>query len=108
MEAAGLAVSAYKGVYLVSRFLYKTAISAKHYNGEQKDLLLEFLIGFLRFRALWKVLVDNDGEFVEGKDFQQEWLSIFSGILEEICVCFLDYAKIVDDFDEEYQKYSSY
>ena len=71
MESASLAVSAYKDVYLISKFLYKTAISAKHYKEERNDLLLEFRTEFLCFRAFWKILVDNDGEVVEDKDFQQ-------------------------------------
>lgn len=62
---AGLAlavVAAFKDVYYISRFVYRTACSAKHYREEQRALLLEFRHEFLYLKTFWRVIVPRAGE----------------------------------------------
>lgn len=65
MEAASLAlgvVAAFKDLYYVSRFVYRTACSAKHYRDEQRALLLEFRHEFLYLKTFWRVIVPFTGK----------------------------------------------
>lgn len=58
-------VGAFKEVYLLAKFVYKTIHSAAHYQEEEKSLVREFKIELLHLRSFWIVFTKADGKLIE-------------------------------------------
>lgn len=76
--SGGLAVvGAFKEVYLLAKFVYKTIHSASHYQDEEKSLVREFKIEVLHLRSFWIVFTKADGKLIEDDPLNQ--VSRYSG-----------------------------
>lgn len=70
--SAILAVAeAFKEVYLLANFVYKTARSASHYQEEEKSLIAEFELELLHFRSFWAVFTRTDGNLIDDDALNQ-------------------------------------
>lgn len=58
-------VEAFKEVYLLARFVYKTAQSASHFKEEEKSLLKGFEDELLHLRSFWVIFTRADGKLIE-------------------------------------------
>lgn len=64
-------VAAFKDIYFVSRFVYRTACSARHYREEQRELLIEFRHEFLYLITFWRVIVPDAGKVASEDQLSQ-------------------------------------
>lgn len=104
----GLAVfSAFKEVYLLSRFIYRTVGSAQHSITQRETLQTEFKIEMLWLRSFGRLYLQNNG-IMDDSDLNREWLIQVRDILERLRLICGDYAKLAPEEDEEYRKYSPY
>ncbi|KAI3401786.1 hypothetical protein diail_8164 [Diaporthe ilicicola] len=99
---------AFKEVYLLARFVYKTARSAAQYKEEENSLVSEFEIELLHFRSFWRVFTRADGNLIDDDALNREWLQQINIVVKELHVHFIDYAKIATHNDEDYRQYSPY
>lgn len=58
-------VEVFKDVYLLARFVYKTAKSASHCHEEEKDLIADFELELMHFKSFWVMFTKFDGKFVD-------------------------------------------
>lgn len=58
-------VEAFKEVYLLAKFVYKTAQSASHFKEEEKALFDEFEGELLSLESFWAIFVKADGSLIE-------------------------------------------
>lgn len=70
-------VEAFKEVYLLARFVYKTAQSASHFKEEERSLLEEFEGELLHLRSFWVIFTRADGKLIEDNILNQVSLDQF-------------------------------
>lgn len=110
MEGVGIALAAFtafKEVYLLSKFISRTIASAKHHQTERASLHVEFEIEFLYLRSLGRLFLQNDG-VMNDHGLDEEWLHKIYQILERLRTCCGDYAKLASEQDKDYQDFSPY
>ncbi|KAF3917108.1 hypothetical protein ABW20_dc0105087 [Dactylellina cionopaga] len=101
-------VAAFKDVYLVGKFIHKTACSVKSYFGEQDILHAKFKLELLHLRSFGRLLTRNDGNVIDDELLNIEWLESVKFILDRLRETFADYSKIAAERDDDYKKYSPY
>ena len=76
MDPASLSLgvlTAFKEVYLVAKFVYKTAASAKHHSSEQRTTLAEFHYEFLYIHSFRQVLLLHKSKIVNEDQLNKVW-----------------------------------
>lgn len=64
-------VELFKEVYLLARFVYKSAKSASHWQDEEKDLVADFDFQLMHFKSFWVMFTKYDGKFVDDEQLTQ-------------------------------------
>ncbi|KAL1616249.1 hypothetical protein SLS54_008542 [Diplodia seriata] len=131
-DPLSLAVNIYttfKEVYLVSKFIHRTVLSAKNHTQERRSLRLEFEHELLFLQSLGRIYLGANG-IVHSPDLDQvgllllllwlpkltpdiihglqRWLQYVFDILERMRLVCGDYARIAAEDDAEYRQYSPF
>ncbi len=110
LEGASLglaAFTAFKEVYLLSKFIQRIIASASHHNAERSALQIEFETEFLFLRSLGVLFLQNDGVMAED-GLNQQWLEQIRSIFDHLRIICGDYARLAAEEDQDYQKFSPY
>jgi hypothetical protein len=107
-EIAFETASALKEVYLISKFIAKTARSARHHDQERAELEEELDLEHLYIRSFGLFFFQNEGTLVPNEGLNQEWLKKLSWMLDNLRLAFGDYAKLAAEGDADYQIHSPY
>lgn len=100
-------ITAFKEVYLVSKFIYHTMASARHSDTERESLRKEFRFEFLFVQSFGQYFLKGKG-LVNNADQDPSWMEVICDIFERLRMVCSDYARIAADQDPEYKKYSPY
>ncbi|ORY09362.1 hypothetical protein BCR34DRAFT_589346 [Clohesyomyces aquaticus] len=109
MAELGLAVfTAVKEVYLLSRFIVRTAQSAARHRKERSELEAELEFEQLYIRSFGQLYIQNNGILTPHKQLNRAWLKKIGDILENLRLACGDYAKLASEHDEEYRALSPF
>lgn len=101
-------VTILKEVYLLSRFVARTAKSAAHSNTEREALQKELEYEHLYIRSFGLLFFQREGILVPNQDLNQEWLEKITWILDGLRLAESDYAKLAAERDTGYRRLSPY
>jgi hypothetical protein len=71
VSASLTVISAFKEVYLLSRFVWKVASTAANGNPERKTLAAEFKIEVAHLKLFWWVFIKTDGHLVDDEHLNE-------------------------------------
>ncbi|KAH7371294.1 hypothetical protein BKA66DRAFT_444244 [Pyrenochaeta sp. MPI-SDFR-AT-0127] len=107
-ELAFATVTVLKEVYLLSRFVARTARSASHSSTEREALQNELEFEHLYIRSFGLLFFQSDGVFVPHERLNEDWLKKIRWILDGLRLAQGDYAKLAAERDEVYGKMSPF
>jgi hypothetical protein len=109
MADPGLAIiSTLKEVYLLSRFVARTARSATNHRTERSELEQDLEFEQLYIRSFGLLLRDNHGALVRDTNLNREWLHKITDLLDSLRLACGDYAKLAAQHDREYRELSPF
>jgi hypothetical protein len=101
-------LSAVREVYLLSRFIARTARSAANHRTARSNLDKQLEYEQLYIRSFGRLYVATAGVLVPDDDLNREWLQKIGDILEDLRLACCDYAKLASETDEEYRTLSPF
>jgi hypothetical protein len=101
-ELAFATVTVLKEVYLLSRFVARTAKSAKHASAERSSLQDDLDYEHLYIRSFGLLFFQNNGAIVPHEHLNAEWLEKIKWILNGLRLAEADYAKLAAERDSAY------
>lgn len=108
VELAFATVTVTKEVYLLSRFVVRTAKSAAHSIPERIALQNELDFEHLYIRSFGLLFLQKKGALVPHAALNQEWLRKIHWILDELRKTYVEYAKLAAEKYEAYSQLSPY
>ncbi|KAL1637768.1 hypothetical protein SLS56_000323 [Neofusicoccum ribis] len=102
------AITALKEVYLVSKFIAKTARSAARHRTERSAILSELEYEHLYIRSFGLLFFQRNGVLVSNSDLNREWVEKIAWVLNELRLAFGDYTRLAAEQDAEYQQSSPF
>lgn len=97
-----------KEVYLLSRFIARTARSASNSNTEREALQKELEYEHLYIRSFGLLFFQSSGVLVPHQDLNREWLEKITWILDGLRLAEGDYAKLAAERDVGYRRLSPF
>jgi hypothetical protein len=107
-ELAFATVTILKEVYLLSRFVARTAKSASHSSAERESLQQELDFEHLYIRSFGLLFFQSDGVVVPHEELNEEWLEKIGWILDGLRLAQGDYAKLAAERDGLYGNLSPF
>jgi hypothetical protein len=101
-------VTILKEVYLLSRFVARTAKSAAHSSSERDELHNELGYEHTVIKSFGLFFFHSDGVVISHEALNAEWLERIKWILDGLRLAHADYAKLAAERDDVYAKFSPY
>jgi hypothetical protein len=97
-----------KEVYLLTRFVVRTARTGLHHDTERSKLLEQLDFEHLFVKTFAVMIFERNGVIINHPEINRQWLIKIEGVLETYRDALADYSKLAAERDSAYKKFSPY